>query len=149
MHVKNLENKTIIKWNIPSEPTINQKRNIMDIPTMPLSSIKGKDAYLRSSSLIGMSSLILLNVNGVNAIDGIFWTMFQTYIYPWFLDLATVFVAIKISQGFYQENRGGKDSGSGFSAVFTYGKWLLLFHMIPFFVKLMDEIGRTMSNHLG
>ena len=137
MKVSNLENKTVIKWDIPNHPTVK-----------PLNKKKG--VYAKSSSIIGgATSLVLLNATGINATDGLFWTMFQEYIYPWFLDLATVFVAIKIAQGFYQENRGGRDSGSGFNAVFTYGKWLLLFHMIPFFVKLMDEIGRTMSNHLG
>lgn len=87
--------------------------------------------------------------DGIQIQDGLFWDIFMTYIYPWFVDVAQVFCAIKIAQAFYEENRGGRDSGSGVTAIVSYGKWLLLFHMIPFAVSLLNEVGQRMADSIG
>lgn len=80
--------------------------------------------------------------------SGVFWDAFMTYIFPWMLDIAKVFCAIKIAQGFYQEKRGGRDEGTGFGALVTYGKWYLVFWLIPWGVELIDQIGGKMLNDL-
>ena len=80
--------------------------------------------------------------------SGVFWDAFMTYIFPWMLDIAKVFCAIKIAQGFYQEKRGGRDEGTGFGAMVTYGKWYLVFWLIPFGVELIDQVGSKMLNEL-
>lgn len=79
---------------------------------------------------------------------GIFWDAFMKYLFPYLLDIAKVFCAIKIAQAFYQERRGGRDSGTGMEAVVTYGKWLLLFHLLPWGVELVDQLGVKMLSDL-
>lgn len=79
---------------------------------------------------------------------GVFWDTFMKYIFPWLIDIAKVYCVIKIAQGFYEEKVGGRDGGSGFGNFVTYGKWLLLFHLVPFFVLLIDQLGLKMVNDL-
>lgn len=75
---------------------------------------------------------------------GVFWDAFIQFVYPWFLDLAKVFCAIKIAQGFYEERRAGKDGGTGIGNFVHYGKFYLLFALIPWIVELIDEVGSKM-----
>jgi hypothetical protein len=79
---------------------------------------------------------------------GVFWSVFLTYIFPWMLDIAKVYCAIRVAQAFYQEKRGGRDEGTGFGALVQYGKWYLVFWLIPWGVELIDQIGGTMFNDL-
>lgn len=88
------------------------------------------------------------NFAGAVVTKGVFWGAFLTYIFPWMLDIAKVYCAIRICQAFYQENRGGKDSGTGFGALVTYGKWYLVFWLIPWGVELIDQIGGEMFKDL-
>lgn len=104
--------------------------------------------FLNSKAFSFAPSILLTAVAPVSG-AGVFWDAFITYIFPWFLDIASVYCAIKIAQGFFQEKRGGKDDGSGFSGLVTYGKWLLLFHLIPWGVMLIDQIGATMVSNLS
>ncbi|UGO51193.1 hypothetical protein PQE72_gp015 [Bacillus phage vB_BanS_Skywalker] len=80
--------------------------------------------------------------------SGVFWKAFLTYIFPWMLDIAKVYCAIKIAQAFYEEKRGGRDGGTGMQAVVQYGKWYLVFWCIPWLTELIDGIGGTMFNEL-
>lgn len=81
---------------------------------------------------------------------GVFWTAFMTYIFPWLLDIAKVYCAWKVVQGFYSEGKGlGKEGGrSGFGSLVYYGKWYLAFWLVPWGVELIDEIGRQMNYEL-
>jgi len=132
-------------WQMPNDNLdAKAKRNIMDIPMMPIQAKSKRGEYARSSSI-----MVLTAATAINPENGMFWEIFMEYIYPWFLDLANVFVAIKIAQAFYQENKAGSNSGTGMGSIIVHAKWLLLFHLIPFFVKLVDEVGRSMVNDLG
>lgn len=82
------------------------------------------------------------------ATKGVFWNVFLTYLFPWMLDVAKVYCAIKIAQAFYQEKRGGRDEGTGFGALVAYGKWYLVFWLIPWGVELIDQVGELMFNDL-
>jgi hypothetical protein len=64
------------------------------------------------------------------------------------MDIAKVYCAIKIAQAFYQENSGSKNGGSGMASFVTYGKWYLLFWLIPWGVELIDQIGGKMFSDL-
>jgi len=111
---------------------------IFDIPSIKRSikqSTKGK--------AMSVAPFLVLGV-GAGTTDGVFWQVFMQYIFPWLTDIAKVYCAIRIAQAFYQEKRGGRDEGTGFSAFVTYGKWLLLFHILPFGVELIDQIGEKM-----
>ncbi|UUV46938.1 hypothetical protein [Bacillus phage vB_BanS-Thrax5] len=79
---------------------------------------------------------------------GVFWKAFLMYIFPWFCDIAKVFCLIKIAQAFYEEKRAGKDGASGMGAIFTYGKFYIMFLMLPWFVELIDQIGGTMYDQV-
>lgn len=124
------------------------KSNVLEIPKLPKAD--KKQGVVAKSSLLATatSGMVMLNTSGINAEAGLFWEMFLQYIYPWFVDLATVYAAIRIAMAFYEEQRGGRDSGNGFGAFITYGKWLLLFHLIPFIVKLIDTVGQRMADSL-
>ena len=137
----------VITWNFP-EPISSTKKSDKGISSIPKSS-KQKDAIAKSSLLATSSGLVLMNASGVSAEAGLFWSIFMEYIYPWFVDLATVYAAIRIAMAFYEEQRGGRDSKNGFSSFVSYGKWLLLFHMIPFIVKLIDTVGQKMADSLA
>lgn len=139
-------------WKMPNDNLATKpKRNIIDVPMMPSPTESKKGVYARSSLGVGIVAATA-GLKGINPENGMFWEIFMQYIYPWFLDIANVFVAIKVAQAFYQENRGGSGSSSGsggMSALVVHAKWLLLFHLIPFFVKLVDEVGRKMTQELG
>lgn len=109
---------------------------IIDIPTITHKLATGE--YHRKLSYAGMA------IGG----GGVFWSAFLTYIFPWMLDIAKVFCAIKIAQAFYNEKRGGRDEGSGVSAIVQYGKWYVLFLMIPWFTELIDQVGGNMFHEL-
>lgn len=85
---------------------------------------------------------------------GVFWTAFMTYIFPWLLDIAKVYCAWRVVQGFYQEGKGlgGREGGGGgrggFGSLVYYGKWYLAFWLIPWGVQLIDEIGQQMHSEL-
>jgi len=80
--------------------------------------------------------------------SGVFWKAFLVYIFPWMLDIAKVYCAIKICQAFYEEKRGGREGGTGFGALVQYGKWYLVFWLIPWGVELIDQLGGQMFNDL-
>ena len=142
--------ETIQTWSFPSEPTVKSnnkaRRKMNDIPFSTLNKPINRSFYAKSSIVAGLGAISLTAINPQN---GIFWETFMVYLFPWFLDIANVFCVIKISQAFYQENRGGSDKGTGMASIVTYGKWLLLFHLIPFFVKFIDQLGLKMVNDLG
>lgn len=82
---------------------------------------------------------------------GVFWSAFMTYIFPWCLDLAKVYVAWKIVQGFYSEGKGvegGKGGKGGFASLIHYGKWYIALSLIPWGVMLIDEVAHKMSVEL-
>lgn len=102
---------------------------------------KFSDNYAFSIAPTGMVvATAVANTTGA----GVFWDAFMQFIYPWFLDIAKVFCAIKIAQGFYEERRGGKDGGTGIENFVRYGKFYLLFALIPWIVELIDEVGSKM-----
>lgn len=137
----------VITWNFP-EPIVSTKKATKDIHIITNSS-KQKDVVAKSSLLAAASGLVMMNASGISVEAGLFWSMFMEYIYPWFVDLATVYAAIRIAMAFYEEQRGGRDSKNGFSSFVSYGKWLLLFHLIPFIVKLIDTVGQKMADSLA
>lgn len=111
---------------------------IVDIPKIKETiKIKSKD-FLKNGNFAAVA------IGG----GGVFWKTFLIYIFPWLTDIAKVYCAIRIAQAFYQEKRGGRDDGTGISAIIQYGKWYLLFAILPFFVELIDEIGNTMYHDL-
>ena len=128
-------------WSMPTD--IKSRRPLMEVPMAnfvekPKSK---KGVYLRSSIMTVAPAVAI-------ASQGVFWNAFLTYIFPWMLDLSKVFCAIKIAQGFYQENRGGGDSNSGMGSIVKYGKWYLIFWCIPWLVTLIDQVGQQMFNDL-
>lgn len=138
---------------------VNNKKIMSDInKSFPISSayvvdfkvikksIKNMDFIKNKSLSIAPVGLVVGVATGGSG--GIFWDVFMQYIFPWLTDIAKVFCAIKIAQAFYQERRGGRDEGTGVGAFVTYGKWLLLFHLLPFGVELIDEIGNKMWSDL-
>ena len=159
--MKNVSNKevskTVITWNIPSEPTvrpINKKRDIMDIPMMPIKERKNGKFSVNSSSVIGGAGAIAL-MSATNNVQigtaGVFLPIFLENIFPLMLDIASVYVVIKIAMDFYKEQRGGGDSKDdlGLGTVMKNGKWLLLFYLIPFFIRLLEQLGMQMANRVG
>lgn len=135
----------VLTWTMPDPITGNEKRKMAS--TDNGSVYKSKDVVAKSS-VLASSGLVLLTASSIDIKDGLFWSVFMEYLYPWFVDLATVYAAIRIAMSFYEEQRGGRDSKNGFGAFITYGKWLLLFHLIPFFVKLIDTVGQRMADSL-
>lgn len=81
---------------------------------------------------------------------GILWTAFVTYIFPILLDAGKVYCAFMIAQGFYKDQRGIESKGgrSGFQNFVYYGKWLILMHLIPAGVSLIDTIGTQMTHDI-
>lgn len=124
---------------------------VVDTPNTK-ESIKSMDLISKSSRAYSFAlPTIALGVATTDITTGgagVFWDAFMQYIFPWMLDIAKVFCAIKIAQAFYQERRGGRDEGTGFGALVTYGKWYLVFWLIPWGVELIDEIGSKMLNEL-
>jgi hypothetical protein len=82
--------------------------------------------------------------------EGVFWTAFITYIFPWFLDVAKVYCCVKVCQAFLQERNGSVGDGkTGMQSLVHYGKWYLIFTLIPWCVELVDQIGHKMSIELS
>lgn len=118
-------------------------RYLVDKPSVErIAKKKGFKTYSIAPMTLAMGASVATSGSGV------FWDAFMEYIFPWMLDIAKVFCAIKVAQAFYQERRGGRDEGTGFGALVTYGKWYLVFWLIPWGVELIDEIGATMLNDL-
>ena len=118
---------------------------IVDVPTIK-ESIKNMDFLKGKTMSVALPVLAVASANIGGA--GVFWDAFMKYLFPWLLDIAKVFCAIKIAQAFYEEKRGGRDGGTGFGALVTYGKWYLVFWLIPWGVELIDQIGSKMLNDL-
>lgn len=117
------------------------------VPPISKSSLSNsKNGVYAKSSVLAM--LPVFGVLTVGASQGVFWSAFLTYIFPYMLDIAKVFCAIKIAQAFYQEKRGGRDEGGGIGAFVTYGKWYLLFSIMPWAVELIDQLGGKMLSEL-
>lgn len=129
------------------KPYLTNQANIIDLREVK--------SYVKEMKFLDNKALSIAPVFILGAVDmstggaGIMWETFMKYIFPWMLDIAKVFCAIKIAQGFYQEHRGGKNGETGLGSIVTYGKWLLLFHLLPFAVTLIDQIGVTMFNGLS
>lgn len=119
---------------------------IVDIPRIK-SSIKSGSFLKNKSFSIAPIGLMMGAVTPTGG-SGVFWDAFMRYIFPWMLDVAKVYCAIRICQAFYQEKRGGRDDGTGFGALVQYGKWYLVFWLIPWGVELIDQIGSRMLNDL-
>lgn len=115
------------------------------IVDMPLIKKSVKDSF-KGGKAFSFAPMIL--ATATIGSGGVFWKAFLTYIFPWMLDIAKVYCAIRICQAFYQEKRGGRDEGTGFGALVTYGKWYLVFWLIPWGVELIDQIGGGMFNDL-
>lgn len=115
------------------------------IVDMPI--IKEKIRNVNKGKALSVALPVLGMATGV-AGSGVFWQVFMTYIFPWMMDIAKVWCAIKIAQAFYQEKRGGRDEGTGMSAFVAYGKWYLLFSLLPWGVELIDQLGTKMLSEL-
>lgn len=119
---------------------ITRKAYIVDVPKIK-ESIKSLN-FLKTSNLSFAGAVTTISSHGV------FWKVFLIYIFPWMTDIAKVYCCIRIAQAFYQEKRGGRDDGTGIGAIVQYGKWYLLFLLLPWAVELIDEIGNTMYHDL-
>jgi hypothetical protein len=131
---------------------INDVRNALPLSTAYLVDMPNIKESIKTMSFLKSKAFSIAPTGLVLGVatggSGVFWDAFMTYIFPWMLDIAKVFCAIKIAQAFYQERRGGRDEGTGFGALVTYGKWYLVFWLIPWGVELIDEIGSKMLNEL-
>lgn len=119
---------------------------IVDMPLIK-ESIK-KDFSFKGKAMAFAPTGLILATTVVDGGSGIFWKAFMEYIFPYMMDIAKVFCAIKIAQAFYQEKRGGRDEGTGMGAFVTYGKWYLLFAIMPWAVELLDQLGSKMLSEL-
>lgn len=119
---------------------------IVDIP-MVKETIKKKGKNFLTNSNFAIAPFALGTVAPMES-SGFFWDTFLTYIFPWMLDIAKVYCLVRIAQAFYEEKRGGKDSGTGFSALVQHGKWYLVFWLLPIGVELIDQVASNMFNQL-
>lgn len=134
--------KVDYRWEMPVD-NLKTRRPLMEIPMATIQKPSNRGVYLRSSLMTVAPAVTIVS-------KGVFWSAFLTYIFPWMLDLSKVFCAIKIAQGFYQENRtGGQGGTTGMSALTKYGKWYLIFWLIPWGVSLIDQVGQQMFNELN
>lgn len=118
---------------------IDEIRKINPEPIRKVSKFSGN--YTFSIVPVGaIVTTVAVNTTGT----GIFWDTFMKYIFPYMLDIAKVFCAIKIAQGFYNEKRGGRESGSGMETLVVYGKWYILFALMPYAVELLDQLSNKM-----
>jgi hypothetical protein len=127
-------------------PILDSTAYIVDIPSIKdsvkhMSFTKGKAFSIAIPVVLGVATMGDATTGGG---AGIFWKAFMQYIFPYMMDIAKVFCAIKIAQSFYQERRGGRDEGSGVGAFVSYGKWYLLFAIMPWAVELLDQLGTKM-----
>lgn len=119
--------------------SMDEVRKVSPEPIRKVS--KFSDNYAFSIAPVGMVvATAVANTTGA----GVFWDAFMKYIFPYMLDIAKVFCAIKVAQGFYNEKRAGKDGGSGLETLVTYGKWYILFAIMPWAVELLDQLGNKM-----
>lgn len=116
---------------------------IVDVPRIK-ESIKNMEFTKGKTMSIAFPLVLGVATSGT----GVFWDTFMRYIFPWLMDIAKVYCVIKIAQGFYEEKRGGRDGGTGIGTLVTYGKWYLMFQLIPFGVELIDQLGSKMLNDL-
>ncbi|AYP68226.1 hypothetical protein PQE75_gp094 [Bacillus phage vB_BcoS-136] len=128
---------------------IDEMRNTLPLSTayivdVPMIKERIKQGSNNKNRLLSVSAPLVIGVASTAVGGGIFWHSFMTYIFPYMLDIAKVFCAIKIAQAFYQERQGGREQGSGMSAMVTYGKWYLLFALMPWVVELFDQLGARM-----
>jgi hypothetical protein len=114
---------------------------IVDVPHMKESIKKNTKNFLKTRSFA--LAPVMGVATGVDS-QGVFWNTFLTYIFPWMLDIAKVYCLVRIAQAFYQEKRGGRDSGTGFQALLEHGKWYLIFWLLPIGVELIDQVGHRM-----
>jgi len=126
---------------------IEEMTSIAPISTAYIVDIPRAKESIKSGNFLKNMNFAVAPIT-IGATKGVFWGAFLTYIFPWMLDIAKVFCAIKIAQAFYQERRGGRDEGTGMSALVQYGKWYLVFWLIPWGVTLIDEIGQQMFTDL-
>lgn len=126
------------------EKEMKKNDDIIDDIIMAGDLPRSTSKYKTMSYSIAPVSLMLGSAVGTYSGDGVFWDAFMTYIFPWLLDIAKVFCAIKVTQAFYMEKRGGRDEGTGMGAFVTYGKWYLLFWITPWAIELIDQIGSKM-----
>jgi hypothetical protein len=119
---------------------------IVDIPNVK-KSVKQKSKNFLKNSNFAMAPMAMGTVTSIDN-GGVFWNTFLTYIFPWMLDIAKVYCLVRIAQAFYQEKRGGRDSGTGFSALLEHGKWYLIFWLLPIGVELIDQVGHKMFDDM-
>lgn len=121
---------------------------IVDIPSIKETMKRRSQNFLTNTNFsfapMGMALGTATTVNS----GGVFWETFLTYIFPWMLDIAKVYCLVRIAQAFYQEKRGGRDSGTGFQALLEHGKWYLIFWLLPIGVELIDQVGHKMFDDL-
>jgi hypothetical protein len=121
---------------------------IVDIPNIKETMKKKSKNFLKNSSFMFAPMVLGTATSGTLQSGGLFWDTFLTYIFPWMLDIAKVYCLIRIAQAFYEEKRGGRDSGTGFSALIQHGKWYLVFWLLPLGVELIDQVASTMFNEI-
>lgn len=120
----------------------------VDVPSLGESIKKKSKNFLTNSTFSFVPIPLVLGTASTLTSGGLFWDTFLTYIFPWMLDIAKVYCLIRIAQAFYEEKRGGRDSGTGFSALVQHGKWYLVFWLLPLGVELIDQIAGTMFNEI-
>jgi len=123
---------------VKNKPTSQAIEEIKDIGVKDVRSIKG-GVYAKSSLL---ASIPVIGAVTLGDHQGIFWSAFLEYIFPWMLDIAKVYCLIRIAQAFYEEKRGGRDGGTGFQALIAHGKWYLIFWLLPIGVEMIDQLGQ-------
>jgi hypothetical protein len=136
-------------WQNKAKNVANDMREMFPLSTAHIVDMPRIKESIKNMEFLEGKSFAFVPVLGLaTGGAGVFWDAFMQYIFPWMLDIAKVFCAIKIAQAFYEEKRGGRDSGTGFGSLVTYGKWYLVFWLIPWGVELIDQIGGRMLNEL-
>lgn len=116
---------------------------IVDIPNFKETMKTRSRNFLKNGNFMFVAPTVVATSTGIDS-GGVFWQTFLTYIFPWMLDIAKVYCLVRIAQAFYQEKRGGRDSGTGFQALLEHGKWYLIFWLLPIGVELIDQVGHRM-----
>lgn len=81
----------------------------------------------------------------MRVVTGVFWKAFLYYIFPCLADIGKVWCAVMVCKSFYNEHRsGGREGKGGMEALVHYGKWYLMFMLIPWGVELVDQLGHKM-----
>lgn len=149
-----------MKFRIDSNGTLNMVSTDIFKEFRKVSPITSSYSYIppkieqkptnRRKGVTAMSFALPVAIGVATSITGtgVFWNAFMQYIFPYLMDVAKVYCVIKISQGFYEEKRGGRDGGSGMQSFVTYGKWYILFMLVPWGVELIDQLGGKMLTDL-